>query len=72
VSDAQPARRITRDDLEHKFRELQGGVDEAADRAVSYVLVAGVAVAVGVVVVAYFLGRRKGHKKSTIVEVRRL
>ena len=35
-------------------------------------LVAGAAIAVGIVVVAYFLGRRKGRKRSTIVEVRRL
>lgn len=65
-------RRITRDDIESKFRELQGGVDEVADEAVSYVLVAGVALAVGVVVVAYLLGRRKGRRRSAVIEVRRL
>jgi hypothetical protein len=67
----QPAR-VTRDDIEAKFRELQGGVDEAADQAVNYVLVAGAVVAVGIVLVAFALGRRKGRKKSTIIEVRRL
>ena len=72
MSDAQRTRHITRDDLEEKFRDLQGGVDEAADQAVSYVLAIGVAVAVGVVALAYVLGRRKGRRKSTIVEVRRL
>ncbi len=64
--------RITRDDIEAKLRELQGGVDEAADRAVSYALVAGAAVLAGVVVVAFLLGRRKGRRKETYVEVRRL
>jgi hypothetical protein len=68
----EPEARISRDDIESKFRELQGGVDDAADRAVSSVLVAGAAIAVGIVVVAYLLGRRKGRKRSTIVEVRRL
>ena len=63
---------ITRDDIESKFRELQGEVDTAADTAVPYVLVAGVAVAVGVVLIAFALGRRKGRKKSAVVEVRRL
>lgn len=66
------AERITRDDIEAKLRELQGGVDEAADRAVSYVLVAGAAVLAGVVVVAFLLGRRRGRRKETYVEVRRL
>jgi hypothetical protein len=64
--------RISRDDIEAKFRELQGDVDEVADQAVSYVLVAGAAIVVGVVVVAWMLGRRRGRKKTTIVEVRRL
>lgn len=64
--------KISRDDIEAKFRELQGGVDEAADQAVSYVLVAGAAIVAGVVIVAWMLGRRRGRKKTTIVEVRRL
>jgi hypothetical protein len=69
---AGEAGRITRDDIEAKFRALQGDVDETADAAVSYVLVPGVAAAAGVLVLAYLLGRRKGRRKSTIVEVRRL
>jgi hypothetical protein len=72
VTQPERARRITRDDIEDKFRDLQGGVDTAADQAVSYVLVAGVVLVVGVVGVAYLLGRRKGRKKTTVVEVRRL
>jgi hypothetical protein len=68
---AVPAR-VSRDDIEAKFREFQGGVDEAADQAVSYVLVAGAAILAGVIVVTFLIGRRKGRKKSTIVEVRRL
>lgn len=70
VSD--PRGRVTRDDLAAKFRELQGEVDEVADEAVNYVLVAGVVLAVGVVVTAYLLGRRKGRAKSAVIEVRRL
>lgn len=72
MSPAPEPERVTRADIEAKFRELQGGVDEAADQAVSYVLVAGAVVAVGIVLVAFALGRRKGRKKSTIIEVRRL
>jgi hypothetical protein len=64
--------RISRDDIESKFRELQGDVDVVADRAVSTVLVAGAVIVAGVVVAAWLLGRRRGRKRSTIVEVRRL
>lgn len=64
--------RISRDDIEAKFREIQGGVDEVADQAVSYVLVAGAVAVAGLVVLAFALGRRRGRRKSTFVEVRRL
>ena len=65
-------KQITRDDIESKFRELQGEVDVVADTAVPYVLIAGAALATGVILLAFALGRRKGRKKSAIVEVRRL
>jgi hypothetical protein len=63
---------ITRDDIEARFRRLQGDVDEVADQAVSYAIVVGAAVVVGVLAVAFLLGRRRGRRKTTIVEVRRL
>jgi hypothetical protein len=63
---------ITRRDLESKLRELQGEVDSAGASAKSYALVVGAVAAVAVVGVAYFLGRRRGRKRSTVVEVRRL
>ena len=65
-------KQITRDDIESKFRELQGEVDVVADTAVPYVLIAGAALATGVILLAFALGRRKGRKKSAIVEGRRL
>ena len=63
---------ITRDDIESKFREIQGEVDVVADEAVNYVLLAGVAVLAGVVVIAFVMGARRGRRKTTIVEVRRV
>lgn len=64
--------RITRDDIERRLRALQGDVDEVADRTVSTALIAGLAVAAGVLVLAYLAGRRRGQTKSAIIEVRRL
>lgn len=64
--------KITRDDIEAKFREVQGEVDEVAGEAVNYALVIGVGVAVGVVVFAYWLGKRRGKRRGTVIEVKRL
>jgi hypothetical protein len=65
-------RRITRDDLEAKFRELQNEVEVVEDEARNYALVAAIGAVVVVVAVAFLLGRRKGRKRGTVVEIRRL
>ena len=63
---------VTRSDLESKFRELQGEIDESKQTAASYAVAAGAVVVVTVAVLAYVIGRRKGRKRSTVVEVRRI
>ena len=70
---AQPDEKtVTRSDIENKLRQIRGEVDTAGESAKSYALVAGAAVAVTVVALAYFMGRRKGKKKRTVVEIRRV
>jgi hypothetical protein len=66
------ARPIQRDDLEAKMRELQGEVDETARSATSTLVTVGAVVAVGIIAVAFLWGRRRGKKRTTIVEVRRI
>jgi hypothetical protein len=65
-------RPITRADLEAKFEQLQGSVTSSTDAATSVtpVLIAGVAVVV--LVAVYLLGRRRGRRRSAIVEIRRV
>ncbi|HYI62614.1 MAG TPA: hypothetical protein VEW93_12515 [Acidimicrobiales bacterium] len=63
--------RISRADIESKFRELQGEVDETAESAKGVALAVGAAVAVAAVVVVFLLGQKRGRRKTTIVEVRR-
>lgn len=63
---------ISRDDIEAKFRELQGEVDLVGDDVRSYAATVGAVVVVAVVVVAFWLGRRRGRKTRTIVEIRRI
>lgn len=63
---------VDRADIEAKLREIRGEVDDTATSAKPIVMaVAGVAV-VAVFFLAYSLGRRKGKKKSTVVEIRRV
>ncbi len=68
---AQP-QTIRRSDLENKMRELQGEVTETRESATSTLLTVGAVVAVGVVAVAFLWGRRKGKRRTTVVEVRRI
>jgi hypothetical protein len=63
--------RISRDDLESKFRALQADVQgRAADKKQSAIAI-GSAIATCVVVIAYLLGRRGGRKRGSRVEFRR-
>jgi hypothetical protein len=72
VQSTVPQRRIQASDLEAKFRELKGDVDDQAQQAKGYAIAAGVAVVVAVVTVAFLLGKRRGRKKNTFIEVRRV
>jgi hypothetical protein len=65
-------RPVTRADIEAKLREIRGEVDATADTAKSYALVVGVVGVAALVGMVYLLGRRRGRKKTTVVEVRRL
>lgn len=71
-TDVAEHKKITRDDIEAKLRELQGEVGERTEAA----KVPALAIAVGVVVVtiaaAYLLGRRKGKRRQTVLEIRRI
>ncbi|MDQ3106718.1 MAG: hypothetical protein M3Q68_02810 [Actinomycetota bacterium] len=63
---------VDRSDIEAKLREIRGEVDTTATAAKpAAMIVAGVAAFV-VIGAVYFLGRRKGKKKSTVVEIRRV
>jgi hypothetical protein len=67
-----PAKRITRDDIESKMRELQGEVDENVNSARTVGLAAGIGVAILLVLVAYVMGRRRGKKRQMVLEIRRV
>jgi hypothetical protein len=66
------APRITRDDIETKLRQLKGDTEELANAQRPNAMVIGAIGGVLILALAYFLGRRKGRKKSAFVEIRRL
>jgi hypothetical protein len=67
-----PTKPVTRGDLEAKLAEIRGVTDDTTEVAEDAAKTGLVVAAVGVVVIAFLLGRRRGRKKSTIVEVRRV
>jgi hypothetical protein len=78
MSDARPQSRagidrpITRADLEAKFDELRGAAEPGAEKARGIGIAAVIAGGILLVAIAYLLGRRRGRKRRTIVEVRRV
>jgi hypothetical protein len=69
---ATPDKPVTRADIEAKLRQLRGEVDQAGQQAKQVGLYVGVAAAVVVVGVVFWLGKRKGKKETTVVEIRRV
>ena len=63
--------KITRDDIEAKFRELTGDVEDKAESAKTTAVAIGAVVAAAVVLGVFLFGRSRGQKKTTVVEVRR-
>ena len=67
-----PSDPISRDDIEAKLRELRGDVDERVEAARVPGIAIAVGIVVGAVVVSYWLGRRRGRRKQTVLEIRRI
>ncbi|MDP2291946.1 MAG: hypothetical protein Q8M22_12210 [Actinomycetota bacterium] len=64
--------RITRDDLESKFREAQGGwqgkLNDQKQTLATIATVGGVVL----LILVFLIGKRSGKKKTTFVEIRRV
>jgi hypothetical protein len=65
-------RPITRADLEEAFQRVVGEGEKTVTAAAPAVLVVAIAGALVVVTLAYLAGKRRGRRKSPVVEIRRL
>lgn len=63
--------KITREDLESKFKALQADIQGRASDKKQSLIAIGSGIGVVVVLVAYFFGRRSGRKRGSRVEIRR-
>ena len=64
--------RITRDDLESRFRQLQDSVQAKVDDKKRAMTSAGVFTGALLLLVIFWLGHRRGKRQTTLVEIRRI
>ncbi len=72
VSGSGPDGRVEITDIRSKLGEIRGEVDETTEQARPYAWYAGVGGAVLLVIIAFALGRQRGRRKESWVEIRRL
>jgi hypothetical protein len=72
MADIDTTKPITRGDIEAKLRQIQRGTDAGAEAAKGAGMAGGIVGTVLLVVAAYWLGRRRGRKRRTVVEIRRV
>jgi hypothetical protein len=72
MSVAQAEQRVSTKDIETKLRQIRGQLEHTTESARSGLVAAGVFGAAVLLVVAFVLGRRRGRRLSTVVEIRRV
>jgi len=65
-------RPITRADLEAAFQRVVGEGEKTVEAAVPGALAVAGAAAIVVVTLVYLAGKRRGRKKSSVIEIRRV
>jgi hypothetical protein len=72
VTGTGPNGRVELTDIQAKLRDIRGEVDETTETAKPYLLYGAVGAGILVVIIAFLLGRQRGQRKATWVEIRRL
>ena len=65
-------KKVTRADLEAKLTEIDAELTDTGEAVKPKAIAIGIGALVLLVILAFLLGRRKGERKTTIVEVRRI
>jgi len=63
--------RISRADIEAKANQIVSAIDQTRESAKNTAVLAGVVIAV-LLVISFIMGRRRGREKKTLVEVYRV
>jgi endonuclease III len=72
MATVKPDRPITRDDLQRTFQALQDDIQGKVESKRSTLVTVGGVVAVVALLTMFFLGKRAGRKRTTLVEIRRV
>ncbi len=64
--------KVTRADLEAKLTEIDAELSETGEAVKPTATAIGIGAVVVILILAFYFGRRKGERRSTVVEVRRL
>ena len=64
--------KISPEDLQNKFAELQANLDHAADSAKDVGRKVGIVAAILLIILVFMIGRRRGAANRTVVEIRRV
>jgi hypothetical protein len=69
---AQTQQRITREDLEAKFRETQNSWQGKLEDKKQTLVSVGVVIGIVLLLLFFMMGKRSGKKKTTFVDIRRV
>ncbi|MCE9622493.1 MAG: hypothetical protein K8R99_09130 [Actinomycetia bacterium] len=69
---AQAQQKITRDDLEAKFRETQSSFQGKLEDKKQTLITAAAVGGIVLLLLFFVLGKRSGKKKTTFVDIRRV
>jgi hypothetical protein len=64
--------KISRDDIEARFKQLTGDVNDTAQKMSKVVIAGGAAALVLMLIMVFLTGRSKGQKKTTVIEIVRV
>jgi uncharacterized protein (DUF2062 family) len=68
----EESRRVTLSDVEDKLRSLSGSTESLVKDAAPPMIGAAVVAGVAAVAAVYMLGRRRGRRRASVLEIRRI